>query len=1298
MVSCIVCGKGFNTNYNLKRHTLQVHEKKYSHQCPDCSKKFAQPSDLKRHKDSVHSAEKIVCEFCGTSFTRRDNLLHHLNNGNCQRKLQKEAGKRKRLDLTISSRKKKSQLSTSAENSAAVLENSTTVPENSTTVPENSTTVPENSDDDLEKISLPPKESESAFQKAYKSFNLPNNDSSLGIKEFLLLRKEETVFIFRNELKTYKSLKVSKWIHCIYSKETDAGKMIKNVEFKTSNNEVFQETNLVSLYDTMSEKIVKESEDFEGKDSGWTLDEILRLEVRTNRYSPFRGSSSFIEVPKQIAETKAIINVINKKDSQCFMWSVLAALYPSANHPNKTSSYVSHLNKLNFDGISFPTPLNEVKKFSKMNDIGINIYSFEEDLKIFPLLISDIVCEKHIDLLYIKNNDLGHYCFIKSLSRLVSKQLSKHQHKTYICKRCLSAFQTEYKLLQHNEMCGNKSPARVVMPSETCKFLKFKNFQHSLKIPFVVYADFECVTMKTDTCCPDPNFSFTNMYEKHVPIGFCYFISYQGGHYKDPVVYRGTDAPKCFIEKLEKDAIEIEHIYKNPKPLLPLTESEKQLYDNAKNCYVCDQTFRENNIKVRDHNHVTQKFNGPCCNSCNLAMKTPKILPVFFHNLSGYDAHIFIKELGYDKKQINLIPNTEEKYISFSKNVSNDFQLRFLDSFKFMPSSLENLIKTLKKDEFKYMKQYFDSEKIDLLLRKGVFPYDYFDSFEKCKDSCLPPISKFYNELNEEVISVEDYNHACRVFNQFNLSNLGEYCDLYVKTDVLLLTDLFETFRKICIQTYKLDPCWYFTTPALSWDAMLLKTKVAIELFTDYDMLLFIENGVRGGISQCCNRYAIANNKYISNFNPDDEIKYLMYLDANNLYGYAMSKYLPLKDFVWSDNNLTTQDILNLSDESDVGYILEVDLDYPPDLHDKHSDFPLAPENKPPPNCKEPRLLTTLEPKTKYVLHYSNLKLYLKLGLILKKIHRVLKFFQSPWLKNYIDYNTKLRTKAVNDFQKDFYKLMNNSIFGKTMENVRRRVDIRLCSTEEQARKLIEKSNFNRRTIFSENLMAVHLKKTNIKFFKPIHVGMTILDLSKVLMYSFHYEYMKHRYDSKIKLMYTDTDSFIYEIKTDDFYSDMKDDLNLYDTSDYDKNNVYNLPLVNKKVIGKMKDENKGNIMTEYVGLKSKMYAYKTNNKIEKRLKGIKKQTLKNKITFEDYKDCLLNQKLKYVDMNLIRSKFHSIQSIKQNKLALSYKDDKRFVNGDGITTLAHGHWSLMHLDLFNEQYDIKSDDLINTQ
>ncbi|GFT53812.1 c2H2-type domain-containing protein [Trichonephila clavipes] len=217
----------------------------------------------------------------------------------------------------------------------------------------------ENPTADPENIFLPPKENESAFQKAYKTFNLPNNDSSLGIQEFLLFRKEETIFIFCNERQTYKALKVSKWVHCIYSKVTDAGKMIKNVEFKTPISEVLQQTNLARFYDDLSEKIVKENEDLESRESSWTLDKILRLEVRTNRYSPFRGSSSFMKVPKQIAETKAILKVINKKDSQCFMWSILAAVYPYTSNPNKTSSYVPHLNKLNSDGISFPTPLNE---------------------------------------------------------------------------------------------------------------------------------------------------------------------------------------------------------------------------------------------------------------------------------------------------------------------------------------------------------------------------------------------------------------------------------------------------------------------------------------------------------------------------------------------------------------------------------------------------------------------------------------------------------------------------------------------------------------------------------------------------------------------------------------------------------------------------------------------------------------------------------------------------------------------------------------------------------------------------
>lgn len=191
---------------------------------------------------------------------------------------------------------------------------------------------------------------------------------------------------------------------------------------------------------------------------------------------------------------------------------------------------------------------------------------------------------------------------------------------------------------------------------------------------------------------------------------------------------------------------------------------------------------------------------------------------------------------------------------------------------------------------------------------------------------------------------------------------------------------------------------------------------------------------------------------------------------------------------------------------------------------------------------------------------------------------------------------------------------MNNCILGKTMENIRRRLDIRLCTSSKQASKLIAKPNFDHRTMFSENLMAVH-KKTKIQFFKPIQIGMVILEVSKILMYSFHYQTMKEKYGSKNRLLYTDTDSLIYGVESLDIYEDMKSNIDLYDTSDCDINNAYNIPLVNKKVVGKMKDENKGWIMKIFMGLRSKMYIYTTEDKLEKRLRGIKKQTIKNRIS-----------------------------------------------------------------------------------
>ena len=241
------------------------------------------------------------------------------------------------------------------------------------------------------------------------------------------------------------------------------------------------------------------------------------------------------------------------------------------------------------------------------------------------------------------------------------------------------------------------------------------------------------------------------------------------------------------------------------------------------------------------------------------------------------------------------------------------------------------------------------------------------------------------------------------------------------------------------------------------------------------------------------------------------------------------------------------------------------------------------------------KLIPNLGYKEKYIIHYENLKQYLSLGLKLVEIHRGIKFEESPWLEKYIALNTNLRTKAKNNLEKDFFKLMNNSVFGKTMENIRNRVDIKLVNNREKAEKLTVKPNFKHCNIFSENLISIHMKKTKLTFNKPVYLGMCILDLSKTLMYDFHYNYIKQKYGDKAKLLFTDTDSLMYEIQTEDFYKDISKDVkDRFDTSDYPPNHPSGIPSgLNKKVLGRFKDEVGGKVIDEFVGLRATLYSFK---------------------------------------------------------------------------------------------------------
>ena len=286
---------------------------------------------------------------------------------------------------------------------------------------------------------------------------------------------------------------------------------------------------------------------------------------------------------------------------------------------------------------------------------------------------------------------------------------------------------------------------------------------------------------------------------------------------------------------------------------------------------------------------------------------------------------------------------------------------------------------------------------------------------------------------------------------------------MYVQSDTLLLADTFENFRDRCINTYKLDPAHFLSAPGLAWQACLKKTGVKLELLTDNDMITMTEEGIRGGMCNALYRHAKPNNKYMKNYNKNTESSYLVYLGANNLYGWAMSQKLPVDGFKWIEkDNLSKFNekfIKDYGENSDKGYILKVDVEYPKNLHKLHRDLPFLPERMKINKCS--KLVCTLYDKENYVIHIRALKQALNHGLVLKKVHKVIKFYQEAWLKPYIDMNTKLRTEAKNDFEKDFSKLMNNTVLGKTMENVRNHRDIKIVTTNKQRNKLASEPNYH---------------------------------------------------------------------------------------------------------------------------------------------------------------------------------------------------------------------------------------------
>ena len=733
---------------------------------------------------------------------------------------------------------------------------------------------------------------------------------------------------------------------------------------------------------------------------------------------------------------------------------------------------------LGFDGINFPANNNDIDKFEELNhNVSVNVFEVDEEQEQIvigrKLKNKDAKC--HIDLLRIDEGDISHYVYVKDCSRLLNSQKSKFRNKSYFCKYCHTGFGTQELLNKHYEKgCMEVEGQQIEMPTPDEK-LKFKHHFKKLRCPFVIYADFECLTEELKQ--PEDDEIKTYKYQEHKPCGFMLNLVNAVDDTNQEFLYRGDDAVDVFCNKINEIRDEIKEKMKENKEIL-MPDEDKTDFETATHCCICGDRFKnsyknekeaEKYKKVRDHCHFTGKYRGCAHSICNLNFCIRYFtIPVFFHNMKNYDGHLIIQnaEKLSNKKKIDVIAQNSEKFI----NIGFD-SLSVKDSFSFITASLDKLVSMTKYDNtdekdrrkwvlrenwqsnFRYSSKndIIKTEKcLDLLTEKGVYPYDYMNAFDKFTDEQLPSKEQFYSRLTEEDITNDDYNKAKQVWKHFDIKNMGEYHDLYLKTDVLLLTDVFENFKDMCLSYYGLDPVYYYTLPNFAFDAMLKLTGIEIDLVYNQEMYEMIEAGLRGGMTQTTCKKVEANNKYMgSDCDKNKASSYINYLDANNLYGLSMIQKLPYRSLKWEDK-ITEDDIINY-DNGRTGFILEVDLEYPKELHDLHNDYPLAPEvmnvksnmlsekqveiyklingSKEPKDEKTKKLILNLNDKSKYVVHIRTLQFYLKHGL-LKKIHRAIKFEQKEILKPYIEFNTEKRKNARNDFEKDIFKLLNNAVFG----------------------------------------------------------------------------------------------------------------------------------------------------------------------------------------------------------------------------------------------------------------------------
>lgn len=943
--------------------------------------------------------------------------------------------------------------------------------------------------------------------------------------------------------------------------------------------------------------------------------------------------------------------------------------------------------------------VEDLRRFAAANRhrLSVNIYALNAENSVFPLMVCKEEHPSHFDVLQILNSSVlegdaapetvTYFYNIKNFSALVGGQRNARQHASFYCRCCFASFTGEVTLQRHKESCRLTKPARSLMPPRDKNLLNFSKWSHTRKLPYLIFSDWECL-LKPVKAGSRPA---KNAYQEHEPCAFGFLVVNGDEGSQDPIrIHVGPDCVSVYFRWLLVEAEKVARFYAVRHPMSTLTAEEQARYDAATVCYMCGGPFtgtiaRGENPKVRDHDHLRPphlgNFLGAACYKCNVNRRVPDFLPVFHHGLR-YDQAILIKGfngLGYKTR---ILASTEESFISFSVHaIFGDvkIEIRFLDSYRFLPSSLRELANELPPEAFRETRRHFSKSEAEFLMKqkKLPFPYDHLATWDVLKETRLPEREAFYNKLSKSQASESEYREAENVWNFFNCRTMEDFLIIYLKVDVILLCEIYMNFREVVYRTYGLDPAWSYTLAGAAWQAFLKYTGVTIELLTDREMYHFFERSIYGGLSQCSLRYAEARNKELGHDVTPEESVYIMFFDAVGLYSYSLSSSLPIGDFRWMNRaELDNLDVTSFRDGDEWGYFIEGDYEVPREVHDLHRDLCFLPERKKVPGDSAPRLMGTLEHKFRYVSHILVAQQAVANGLILVRIHRGVKFRQAPFVKAYIELNAGLRRAAKHKNEVQQYKNFGNIIFGKTIQSKRNRISLELVTSEDRFQQLVNRHTFKHATVLGEDLVLVHKHTVSVKLDTPIFIGATVLGHSKTVLYDWYYGYLKQKFPS-IRFCYTDTDSALVCIRGQSVYEAIKSDAEKFDFSNYPKNHFL-FSEKNKKVPGKWADETGGIPISRFVGLRSKLYAVEFGGCVKKRCKGVKRSVLEHEVHFKDYLGCLHNRRPVFVEQNIITVKHQRIYTVNMRKIALAHDDKKRVILSDGIDTLPVGHYKLV--------------------